>query len=161
LPLLTLGALAVVIAVAWSVTSRTQAAPTVASDHPAPQTVVATAEATPSVEAAAPITAAQPAAPAPAEAALKAYIDPETGELSSAPVRSGAVPLGVQPTARPERLPEITLEDGSVMVHLQGHFEESTVLTIDENGRRVMTCTQHPGEIHAHDPAPVQTREVQ
>jgi len=154
--LLTLGALVAILAVAWSVSARMQAPAPAAGEQLASQSAVTEAPAV-AVASEAPAATPQAAVGAPGAAGLKAYVDPESGTLTSTPPRS-ATPLAASELVRPDRLPEVQLEDGSYMVRLDERFEESVVMTIDANGRRVMTCTQHPGEVHAHA-APADTRE--
>lgn len=158
--LLSLGALVAIAAVAWSVHARPQAAKHASGEQLASQT--ATTQAPAPVAAAQvfePMPAPGPAVQTPGEAGLKAYVDPETGTLTSTPPRS-ATPLAAAEVVRPDHLPEIQLEDGSYMVRLDERFEESVVMTIDASGRKVMTCTQHPGAAHVHAVQPVDTREV-
>lgn len=154
--LLILGAV-VVAAVALNAQTRSGAPVTAAIEPAAPQTVN-TPEA-PAVAAPAPLAAA-PAAPAefaPGEAGMRVYLDPEGGMMHVAP-ETEVLPMAVSPV-RPERLPEVTLADGSVMVDLQGRFEEFTVMSIDANGQKVVTCVEHPGLVHRHAAAPVQREE--
>jgi hypothetical protein len=124
--------------------------------------VVATTTATAAPGAETPAAEPRVAKEAPAAAGLRVYFDPETGEITSVPPQSEVVPLAGAQQVRPDRLPEITLADGSVMVRLDERFEETTVMSIDANGRRVVTCAQHPGQVHAHAEAVpvVDTREV-
>jgi hypothetical protein len=151
--LLILGAV-VVAAVALNAQTRSGAPVTAAIEPAAPQTVAiaeAPAVATPVPQAAA------PAEFAPGEAGMRVYLDPEGGLTHVAPA-SEVQPLAALPV-RPERLPEVTLPDGSVMVDLQGQFEEFTVMSIDANGQKVVTCVQHPGVVHRHAAAPVEREE--
>jgi hypothetical protein len=143
-----LGAVAVVAIVAWSAQSRSQATASPAVEPIATQSVE-----TADVPAVA--VAAEPAAPAaattmtaPGEAGMKAYLDPEGG-ITSIPPQGTVEPLANIPV-RPERLPEVTLPDGSIKADLNGQFDEYSVMTIDEYGNRVMHCVQHPDEVHGH-----------
>ncbi len=156
--LLTLGALALVTAAAWSVHARSKTAGGDAGQQPAPQTVE-TAAARPATPVAVTAPAPEPAQAAPGEAGMKAYVDPETGALTNIPPQSAVVPLAEQPV-RPDRLPEVTLPDGSVMVDLQGMFEETMVVTVDADGRRRMSCVEGSGEAQVRAGAPAATREV-
>jgi len=164
--LLTLGALAAIAAVAWGVNSPPRAAQTAAGEHPAAQTAVDSAAPVELTEVAAGAPApAEPSAPAswPAGAAgMKAYFDPEAGGLTSEPQPIGDQTVIGEVSANPEQLPEVDLGPGwGVMVDLEGHFQESLVLTVDAQGRRVLTCTKHPGEVHVLADTPAETREVQ
>lgn len=83
--------------------------------------------------------------------AMRAYLDPETGQLE---VRSASEPeFQLDAETREalrrdsEGLVEIHHPDGSVSVNLQGRFQNATVAYIDENGV-VTICTEH-----AHDAA--------
>lgn len=161
--LLTLGALAAIVAVAWTVNARPQAEPVAAGEHPAAQTVQTpdeAVEATPvATLTAEPATTAAPAAPG--QAGMKAYFDTESGGLTSEPQGAGDQALAGEIGANPETLPEVDMGPGwGVMVDLQGHFQESLVMTVDAQGRKVLTCTQHPGEVHVLADAPAAEREV-
>lgn len=159
--LLMLGALAAIAAVAWTMSPSPRVEANAAGEHPAAQTAVIAEDA---VETA-PVAAAEPVEPAAApsqaagEAGVKAYFDPEAGGLTSEPqALEDQVVVG---SVNPEQLPEVDLGPGwGVMVDLQGHFQESLVMTVDAQGRKVMTCTQHPGEVHVLAEAPAAEREV-
>lgn len=165
--LLTFGALAAIAAVAWTLSPEPRAAQTAAGEHPDAQTAIladAAVEAAPI--AAAPETvepAATAAAPvrAAGEAGMKAWYDPEAGGLTSEPQVIEDRALVGEASVNPEQLPEIDMGPGwGVMVDLQGHFQESLVMTIDAQGRKVLTCTQHPGEVHVLADGPAAEREV-
>lgn len=149
--LLLFGAVAVVAVVAWNAETRSQATAGTATDPIATPTTEPAAA--PMVAAAVPAAAAeappvQAPAPVPVESGMKAYLDPEGG-LTHVPPQREAQPLASVPV-RPERLPEVTLPDGSVKADLNGMFDEYSVMTIDENGNRVLRCVQHPDHLHGH-----------
>lgn len=165
--LLTLGALAAIAAVAWTLSPDPRAAQTAAGEHPADAQTATIAE--PAAEAAplaaAPEATAEPTAahaPAAGEAGMKAWYDPEAGVLTSEPQVLEDQALVGEASVNPEQLPEVDMGPGwGVMVDLQGHFQESLVMTVDAQGRKVLTCTQHPGEVHVLPDAPAAAREVQ
>jgi hypothetical protein len=77
---------------------------------------------------------------APAEAGMRAFIDPETGTISSQPV--GAEKVEVQnPEVQKERVVKV-LANGTVVVDVAGLFEEYSIIQLDPNGRRVASCVQ-------------------
>jgi hypothetical protein len=83
---------------------------------------------------------------APGTAGMKAYLDPETGELT----------MGVPPAAEFELdadtrnalrrdtdgLEVVKHADGSESIDLQGRFESISVVHIDENGKAII-CTDN------------------
>jgi len=102
----------------------------------------------PAAEAAcAPSATAAPTAalPAPAEAGMRAYLDPETGVIGGLPATlEPAGTEGVQaiePVLREEVLP-----DGSVMMDLQGTMQEYFLIQLDADGNRVVRCVQDPAK---------------
>jgi hypothetical protein len=177
--LLTLGALAAVVAVAWSVSARPKAADAVASDpHPVQASEIAvlerTAEPAEALPAAVEPVAAAPArrtpstpatSLAPGEAGMRVFHDPETGGITHVPPRGYVDPLTVQRLERPDELPLVVLPDGSEMVVLDERFEEVMVMTLTPDGRRIVTCSQYPAAGHEHHVIPthqqtLETREV-
>lgn len=96
-------------------------------------------------QAPAEIATALPANGGPAEAGMRVYLDPETGEL-------GPVPAGVEiagdvraaATSALSEPVETVLPDGSVMMELNGHGQEYFILDIAEDGSRSVRCVQDP-----------------
>jgi len=86
-------------------------------------------------------TAAEPSATAPMDAGMRAYIDPETGLVTSVPP-----PGAIQPTAEnPEVEPvQIRLPDGSYMLDMKGSNVEYMVIKRDADGKPVVECTKDP-----------------
>jgi hypothetical protein len=88
---------------------------------------------------------------APGEAALRARINPETGqvEVSVAPL---STPLDAQTLEALRRdtegLKETFHPDGSVSVHLQGRFQSVSVARIDQNGKATI-CSENIEQIEA------------
>jgi hypothetical protein len=82
---------------------------------------------------------------APATAGMRAEIDPETGTIGTR-VALPAIAKDGLPVVEdaPAELPITRLADGSIMMDLQGYFQDYALLTIDPSGKRVMTCTPHP-----------------
>ena len=82
---------------------------------------------------------------APGSAAIRAYIDPETGVLtqSHVPEEQGA-DTGVDNalSRSTEGLVEVTHPDGHVSVHLQGRFQSASLARIGADGT-VTTCVDH------------------
>jgi len=79
-----------------------------------------------------------------AVAGMRAYIDPETGQLGTS---SALPPLPVDEKARlePVQAPrQVVLPDGSVMLELNGTGQEFTVMHIDAAGNRSIQCVQDP-----------------
>ena len=77
---------------------------------------------------------------APGQAALRATINPETGEVEVG-VATSSAPLDPE-TANAlrrdsEGLKEVVHPDGSVSVNLEGRFQSVSVAHIDENGKLV------------------------
>ena len=74
----------------------------------------------------------------PGTAGMRAYLDPETGELTTGPLPAGVVEIDAE-TENALRHDNEGLElkrhpDGSVSMDLQGRFQSASVARIDENG---------------------------
>lgn len=86
------------------------------------------------------------------QAGMRAYVDPETGTIATAP--AAGAPAALDPATREalsrdaEGLVEVHHADGSVSIHLQGRFQSATVAHIGEDGR-VTICTDDAH--HAQD----------
>lgn len=88
-------------------------------------------------------TATQTAQPASGEA-MRVYIDPETGELTHAPVteeqRRDAAADSANYREDGDTARVVRHADGSTTAYLDGRFEQSTVVTADQNGTLKAHC---------------------
>jgi hypothetical protein len=84
--------------------------------------------------------------PAPGTAAMRAYLNPETGRIETGPVPLSDAALDPETENALRRdsegLVEVRHADGSVSIDLQGRFQNVSILRIDENGKTVV-CTEH------------------
>ncbi len=84
---------------------------------------------------------------APGTAALRAYLDPETGELvvGPAPSSEGELDADTQNALRrdDEGLVVQHHADGSVSMDLQGRYQSVSVIQINHDGTASITCTDH------------------
>lgn len=85
-------------------------------------------------------------APAPAQAGMRAYIDPETGTLGGPgplppPSDEAVKALGPETLEEPV---ETVLPDGSVMLDLKGRGQEYSIMQLDADGQRVVRCVENP-----------------
>jgi len=82
------------------------------------------------------------------EAGMRVEIDPETGVLGPARAAPSSLERSEAEAAALNRssegLQEVVLPDGSVMVDLQGRFQEYVVMEIGPDGKRRMRCVQQP-----------------
>ncbi len=110
-----------------------------------------------------------PSSPVPGEAALRATINPETGqvEVSSVPLPM-ELDAATQEALRQddEGLKQTFLPDGTVLINMQGRFQSVATVRIDENGKRVI-CSESAKDVHSAmqetpvaAPAPSRTPEV-
>lgn len=99
------------------------------------------------------VTSAVVAERAPAgSAGMRIFKDPDSDAIG--PPTAEATALEMEASSRDfSDLPQIRLADGSYMVDLQGRFQESMVMQIDANGRRVVSCVSDPKK--AFEKAPV------
>ena len=86
----------------------------------------------------------------PGTAGMRAYLDPETGELVTGPLPAGALQLDAE-TENALRRDSEGLEfkhhaDGSVSVDLQGRFQHASVARIDENGK-IIVCSDNAANV--------------
>ena len=89
-------------------------------------------------------TAAKAAAPAAAgQQGMRIFKDPETGQIGP-PTDRTVVPEDVASRQDVVGLQQVTLPDGSVMIDLQGRFQESMVIQLDAHGHKVMRCVHDP-----------------
>lgn len=85
---------------------------------------------------------------APGSAAMRAVINPETGELE---ISAGMPALTLDPATKQalsrsdEGLTPVYHPDGSVSVNLQGRFQSASVARVDDQGK-VIVCTEHAEE---------------
>jgi len=103
----------------------------------------------------------------PGSAAMRATINPETGELE---IRAGRPPLTLDPATHEalrrddEGLEEVFHPDGSVSVDLKGRFQSASVARIGEDGKLVI-CTEDADHSEAilqgTDPTSAKKAEVQ
>ena len=89
-------------------------------------------------------------------AGMRIFKDPETGEIGPPTAGSSALEMDAN-SEDMTGLKQEVLPDGSVMVDLQGRFQESMVMRIDANGHSFMTCTRDVKKTLAHAPATSQT----
>lgn len=122
----------------WStllvLTMASLALPALAGDDPA--------AAAPPEQAAAQIPAEM--APPVAAAGLVAYIDPATGGLTSTPTEEQRAALRAALAALVNEsdagLSEVMLPDGTVVMDLQGRFQEAVVVQVAPDGTRHLAC---------------------
>jgi hypothetical protein len=110
------------------------ALPALAGDNPAAAAPPAQAAAQTPAEAAPPVAAA----------GLVAYIDPATGGLTAAPTEEQRAAMRTALAAlvndSGEGLVEVRLPDGSVVMDLQGRFQEAVVVQVAPDATRHMQC---------------------
>ncbi len=91
------------------------------------------------------IVASNDAVSAPGTAGMKAYLDPETGELTIGPSPSSEVELDAETQNALRRddegLKVVRHDDGSSSMDLQGRFQSVSIIRIDENGKAVICAT--------------------
>jgi hypothetical protein len=135
-------------------------APKAAKSAPAPAPlavapVMTPAPAAPQAVAPAPVARVTPSTVA--AAGMRIYKD-EEGEIG--PPAAAIVPVDNDGTSRDMTgLQAVTLPDGSIMVDLQGRFQEAMVVQIDANGKRVMSCTDDVKKTLSHPPVSKAQRE--
>jgi len=152
-----LAALLVMAAIAAGARSR---APARAALPDPGHAIVAARVATPHVEAVAkpaPVATAVAALPAkkhaPAEAGMRAFIDPETGRIGMMPAivpDDGSMILNDSD----EGLSVQVMPNGSKLVDLQGRFQEYAVVQIGRDGKPLFRCVHDPKLIEREAPAP-------
>lgn len=106
--------------------------------------------------------APQPVETTPGSAALRAYIDTETGELTQG--HAAARPdleLEQALSRSTEGLVEVHRPDGSVHVNLEGRFQSASVARLNRDGTVETTCVETPVQAEAFlDGAATPTVEV-
>lgn len=139
---------------------RERAAPPTVACAPEPASVAAPTPAA--------VPAAKPAAPPSAPPRVSGRIialDPETGELgapSAEQVRSLRAAPGKAAVSRTEEgLAETRLTDGTVILDLDGRYQDHALARLDRNGRLVYGCVHDDGKPHRaiHDTIPTSALE--
>ncbi len=95
---------------------------------------------------------ATPATPAIAMGthSMRAYLDPETGTLGSMPTATTLSAKSLDPalSRSSEGLVQKTLPDGTVMVDLQGRFQNASLAHLDTDGAVQVICTEDASCAH-------------
>jgi hypothetical protein len=88
---------------------------------------------------------------------LRAFIDPETGLLTST---TGMMPAvdAFSPTVDVANLPQIAMPDGSYMIDTRGIMMEDLVVQVDVLGHRTFQCTQDPRHLPGPAILPTSTK---
>ena len=109
-----------------------------------------------------------PAGPPPVAAGRIIALDPETGELgapSPEQVRSLRAAPGIAAVSRSaEGLTETRLTNGTVILDLDGRYQDQVLARLDRNGRLVYGCVHDDGGPHhraARDTIPTSALEEQ
>ena len=112
--------------------------------------------------------AATTTAPPASGEAMRVYVDPETGELTPAPVteqqRRDAAADSANYREDGDTARVVRHADGSTTAYLDGRFEQSTVVTSDGNGTLKAHCADaaHAGRgAHEHPEAAADTPAVE
>jgi cytoskeletal protein RodZ len=158
IPLVLVGTLLSVAAVAWGTEARNPATPSATpaiqkSSKSTTTKVSSTKQTTKKKSAAAQTTKRTTKSTVSAEAGMRIYRDPETGQIGP-PTAEGIAAASTDPSTSEEMtgLRQVMLPDGSVMIDLQGRFQESMVVQLDSKGQRVMSCTRDPQALMKHAP---------
>ena len=165
--LLLAGALVTLAGIAWGGAHRPRATAVASTENgnvvaawPAPTvltvpaTIPATAPVTPTAIAVSEThgtPAPTGAAPVVAEAGMRIYRDPETGDIGM----PGPEHMVTDANANQDvsDLKQVRLPDGSVMIDLQGRFQETMIMTIDAKGQRAVRCATDPKAADLKAPA--------
>lgn len=93
-----------------------------------------------------------------AEAGLRVYVDPQSGELVSQPVtaeqRHQAATADSMFNEDTSDLVPVQMADGSIMVDLKGRFQQATVATVQADGSIRTYCSdaEHVAQgLHSHE----------
>jgi hypothetical protein len=89
---------------------------------------------------------------------MRIFKDPETGEIGLPTAESSALETDAN-SEDMTGLTTVTLPDGSIMIDLQGRFQESMVMQITPSGERVVTCTRDVKKTLAQTPTTTQREE--
>jgi hypothetical protein len=81
--------------------------------------------------------------PAPGEAGMRAFLDPETGTIGGPVQLNDGFDAQASESWRDE-LVETRAADGSPMIDLKGHGQEYMMLHISLDGRRSVKCVEDP-----------------
>lgn len=96
-----------------------------------------------------------------AAAGLVAYIDPVTGGLTATPTEEQRAAMRTALAAlvndSDEGLVEVTLPDGSVMLDLQGRFQEALAVLVAPDGTRHYECVSSVPDAAGASPATAAT----
>ena len=89
---------------------------------------------------------------------MRAYVDPETGLLTSAPVTAEQKEAAARAVSEEKLAPmvERRLEDGTLVIDLNGNFEMAQQQVVGADGKRYRLCTDaaHAAQAsHIHQPA--------
>ncbi len=118
----------------------------------------------PSSESARMATDAEPAHSAPTEAGMMAYIDPETGDLTTGPAPAGQLDIDpeLQNALRNDDtgLQVETRADGTKVLNLQGRYQHASIIHIDENGAKTVCTDNATSAEHSLNHAPVATQNA-
>lgn len=88
-------------------------------------------------------------------AGMRAYVDPETGQLTSAPEKGAALPT---PERRMELIERIDHPNGMVQVNFHGQADEYMVAARKTDGSLATWCAEH-GEVHTHEAIATEGRD--
>ena len=106
-------------------------------------------------------TVAQATAAPVAAAGLVAYIDPATGGLTATPTEEQRAAMRAALAAlvndSDQGLVEVTLPDGSVMLDLQGRYQEALAVLVAPDGTRRYECVSSVPDAAAASPATAAT----
>lgn len=86
---------------------------------------------------------------------MRAYVDPETGQLTSVPDKGAILPA---PERRMELIERIDHPNGMVQVNFHGQADEFMVAARKEDGSLATWCAEH-GEVHVHEAAAAEGRD--
>jgi hypothetical protein len=121
--------------------------------------VTAGAETPAATQPAAPAATTQPVAPATAakapapalEAGMRAFIEPETGQLGT----PAEMPVVTEDATKVAQEPVLVhMPDGSDMLELNGAFADYAIIKLDANGKKVVSCVEDPKAAQQAPPAP-------
>ncbi len=103
--------------------------------------------------------AAQPAVSG-SDVGMRAYVDPETGLLTSTPVTAEQKQAAARAVSEEKLAPmvERRLEDGTLLIDLNGNFEMAQQQVVGADGKRYRLCTEaaHAAQAsHNHETAAV------
>ena len=90
---------------------------------------------------------------APAEAGMRAYLDPETGMVSGLPEAGAIGPDGI-PGDVAVVLVETPLPGRGYTIDLQGTMQDYSILHLDAHGGRHVSCSKDPRTALKRGPAP-------